>query len=108
MSGYMSACDTAPTPDRFCPQGVVQRQQLAMLLLRTLEGSSYIPPACNGPDPYGDVPAGDPFCAWVQEIKARNITLGCSGGNFCPLQPVSRATLSALLGRGFGFGLYAP
>jgi hypothetical protein len=108
MNGYMGACDAAPNPDLFCPEGPVQRRQIAMLLLRTIEGSSYTPPACAGPDPYGDVPAADAFCPWIQEIKSRGMTLGCGGGDFCPLAPVSRAAMTALVGRGFGLTLYAP
>jgi hypothetical protein len=108
MSGYLKACDAAPNPDLFCPEGAVQRQQLAVLLLRTIEGDgNYTPTGCAS-QPYDDVDISDPYCPWIQEIQVRGITLGCGGGNFCPLQPVSRAAVSALLGRGFGFELYAP
>ncbi len=108
LNGYMNACDTAPTPDLFCPDAPVQRQQLAMLILRTVEGSSYTPAGCAS-QPYLDVDIADPYCPWIQEIQTRGITLGCDlVGNYCPLEPVTRSAMAALLGRGFGLTLYAP
>ena len=76
-------------------------------LLRTLEGNGYFPPACAAP-PFLDVPAGDPYCAWIQELAARGVTGGCGGGNYCPGAPVTRGEMAAFLTRTFGRPVPAP
>ena len=79
------------------------RRQLAVLLLRTLEGGWYQPPPAVGQ--FADVPVADPFAPWIEEIARRGITAGCGGGLFCPDAAVDRDQAAVLLTRGFGLGL---
>ena len=80
----------------FCPLGTVTRDQAAVFLLATLEGSGYAPPACTTA-PFSDIPASSPFCPWVQELAHRGITGGCGSGKFCPADPNNRAQMAVFL-----------
>ena len=42
-------------------------------------------------------PITSPYCRWIKELVARGITGGCSGGNFCPGLPVTRAQMAVFL-----------
>jgi hypothetical protein len=85
----------------YCPSNPVNRQQMAVLLLKTLEGLGYVPPTCTVPT-FTDVPCDHPFAPWIYELVARNITAGCGGGNYCPLTPASRGQMATLVVRTFG------
>jgi subtilisin family serine protease len=85
----------------YCPSGFVSREQMAVFLLRTFEGSAYIPPGCTAP-PFADVPCSSPYAIWIQELAVRGITVGCGGGNYCPLQAVSRGEMAVFLVAMFG------
>ena len=85
----------------FCPQASVSREQMAVFLLRGVEGAGYSPPACASPT-FADVPCNAPFASWIYELAARGITSGCGGGNFCPTGAVSRGQMAVFLVRAFG------
>jgi hypothetical protein len=91
-AGVTSGC----APGLYCPAFPVTRGQMAIFLLRSREGSAYAPAACTTA-PFGDVPAGSPFCPWIRELVARGVTTGCGGGNFCPNGPVTRAEMAVFL-----------
>jgi hypothetical protein len=90
----------------FCPAGAVTREQMAVFVLRTLEPLSS-PPLCNVPV-FGDVPATSPFCPWIEELARRGVVGGCGGGNYCPLDPVTREQMSVFITVTFGLTLYGP
>jgi parallel beta-helix repeat protein len=81
----------------YCPAGLVPREQMAVFLLRTLLGSSYLPPACTTAV-FADVPCSSPFARWVNDLAARGIAGGCGGGNFCPSTAVTRGQMAVFLG----------
>jgi S-layer homology domain len=86
----------------YCPSASVTRAQMAVFLLRTLEGSGYTPPPCvPGQETFNDVPASSPFCPWIEELVRRGITSGCGGGNYCPSASVTRAQMAVFLVRTF-------
>jgi hypothetical protein len=90
----------------YCPGASVTRAQMAVFLLRTLEGSGYTPPPCvPGQETFKDVPASSPFCPWIEELVRRGITSGCGGGNYCPSASVTRAQMAAFLVRTFSICL---
>jgi hypothetical protein len=84
----------------YCPASPVTRAQMAVFLLTTLEGGSYVPPPATG-GVFTDVPAGDPFARWIEELARRGITGGCGGGNYCPDNPVSRGEMAVFLSTTF-------
>jgi hypothetical protein len=85
----------------FCPTDAVTRGQMAVFLLRTHDGSSYVPPACTTPT-FADVPCSSGFARWVDELAGRGITAGCGGGNYCPDVPVNRGQMAVFLVTTFG------
>jgi hypothetical protein len=80
----------------YCPGQPVTREQMAVFLLRTLEGPTYTPPACTTPS-FSDVPCSSPFAPWIEELVERGITAGCGGGLYCPVQAVSRGQMAVFL-----------
>jgi hypothetical protein len=85
----------------YCPTNAVNRQQMAVFLLKTLEGSGYTPPACTSPS-FSDVPCGHPFATWIYELVARGITAGCGGGFYCPLTNANRGQMATFIVKTFG------
>jgi len=75
---------------------------MAALLLKTLEGPAYVPPACVNPT-FDDVPCSNPFSIWINELALRGITGGCVGvgNNYCPGTPANRQQISAFLVKTF-------
>ena len=84
----------------YCPTDPVKRQQMAVLLLKTLEGPAYAPPACTVAT-FGDVPCASPFAPWIYDLVARNITGGCGGGNYCPADPATRGQMAVFMVKTF-------
>jgi hypothetical protein len=83
-------------PGLYCPRASVARDQMAVLLLRTLEASTYAPPPCATPA-FSDVPCANPFAAWVNELALRSIAGGCGGGLYCPGSAVTRGEMAVFL-----------
>jgi hypothetical protein len=103
--GITGGCSMSPL--NFCPEDTVLRQQMAVFLLKTLEGAAYTPPDCEGL--FGDVDCPDnPFADWIEELADREITGGCGGGNFCPTDPNTRGQMAVFLTKTFGLVLYGP
>jgi hypothetical protein len=79
----------------YCPDSSVTRAQMAVFLLKSKHGSTYLPPGCAGVFP--DVPCPSLFADWIEQLAAEGITGGCGSGNYCPDNPVTRAQMSAFL-----------
>src|SRR4029450_13424157 len=93
----------------YCPSASVTRAQMAVFLLRTLEGSGYTPPPCvPGQEMFNDVPASSGFCPWIEELARRGITGGCGGANYCPSASVDRAQMAVFLVRTFRSARWSP
>ena len=84
----------------YCPTDPVKRQQMAVLLLKTLEGPGYVPPACTVAS-FPDVPCSSAFAPWIYDLVARNITGGCGGGNYCPADPATRGQMAVFMVKTF-------
>jgi hypothetical protein len=85
---------------RYCPAAPVTREQMAVFLLKALDGAGFQPPGCTAPQ-FGDVPCTSPFATWVNELVARGITAGCTVDAYCPAAPVTRAQMAVFLVRTF-------
>jgi len=100
--GLIAGCATNPL--RYCPENAVTRAQMSVFLLRTLEGSSFTPPACvAGSEIFQDVPVSNIFCPWIEELSRRGITVGCSTTPplYCPGNPTNRAQMAIFTTRTF-------
>jgi hypothetical protein len=95
------------SPGNYCPDAAVSRDQMAVFLLLAREGAGYNPPACTAP-PFNDVPVSSPFCKWIRELVARNVTGGCGGGNYCPGASVTREQMAVFLLRTREGPAYVP
>jgi len=84
----------------YCPGNAVNRAEMSVFLLATLQGAGYQPPACTVPR-FLDVPCSTPFAPWINEIAARGITAGCGGGNFCPTLVVGRDQMAVFITQTF-------
>lgn len=103
LRGIVAGCGPGPT---YCPENPVLRQQMAVFLLKTLQGSTYVPPPCQGQFP--DVPCSNPFAPWIEDLYFRQIAAGCGGGNYCPTNATTRGQMAAFLVKTFGLQLYGP
>ena len=92
----------------YCPNNTVTRQQMAVFLLKALEGSAYDPPDCSGV--FDDVPCtpGTGFSDWIEELSDRSITSGCSVTPplYCPTNPNNRGQMAVFLTKTIGHLLY--
>jgi hypothetical protein len=79
----------------YCPASAATRAQMAVFLLKSLYGSSYVPPPAIGL--FLDVPVEDPFAPWIEKIYDLGVTAGCGGDNYCPASPVTRAQMAVFL-----------
>jgi hypothetical protein len=85
----------------YCPLSNVTRQQMAVFLLKSKHGSSYVPPPCTGD--FADVTCPSTFADWIEQLSAEGITGGCGGSNYCPSLPVRRDQMAAFLYNTFQF-----
>ncbi len=88
--------------DNYCPDNPVRRDQMAVFLLKTENGSSYVPPACAGVFEDVDCP-GNPFADWIEQLYADGITGGCSTTPllYCPSSSNTRGQMATFLVRTF-------
>jgi len=84
----------------YCPQGLVTREQMAVFIVRALEGD---PSAnyCNGVAPFNDVASTSWSCGHIKRLVELGITQGCGNGNYCPGNEVTREQMAAFLARAF-------
>ena len=85
----------------YCPDATVTRAQMAVFLLKTLNGSSYTPPAATGI--FEDVPVGAFAADWIENLYALNVTGGCSASPllYCPNNPNTRGQMAVFLTKTF-------
>ena len=84
----------------YCPEGVVNREQMAVFIVRALEGeptTNY----CAGVAPFMDVPSSAWSCRYIKRLAELNVTQGCGNGNYCPYDTVTREQMAAFLARAF-------
>ena len=100
--GVTSGCGNGS----FCRDSAVTRAQMAVFLLKAMNGAAYAPPACSGI--FADTPCPGPFTDWIEALAAEGITGGCGGGNYCPGEPVTRQQMAVFLLKSEHGAAYAP
>ena len=95
-------------PRRYCPEGTVTRDQMAVFLLRGKYGPTYAPPPVGDDTGFLDVPTTYWAAAWIKQLAAEGITSGCGGGNYCPAGAVTRAQMAVFLLRAKYGSSYSP
>jgi hypothetical protein len=83
----------------FCPTNPVRRDQMAVFLLKTEHGSTYVPPTCAGI--FTDVLCPSTFANWIERLAAEQITGGCGTGIYCPLNNNTRGQMAVFIVKTF-------
>lgn len=84
----------------YCPSELVTREEMAIFIVRTLEGNP-APNYCGGVSPYADVSPSSPYCGHIKRLKELNVTQGIGGGLYAPSANITREQMAAFLARGF-------
>jgi hypothetical protein len=80
----------------YCRDAAALRKQMAVFVLKSKEGSAYVPAPATGI--FADVPASDPFAPWIEDLYRRGVVAGCGAGpTYCPNQPVLRQQMAVYL-----------
>jgi hypothetical protein len=87
--------------NNYCPTATVTRKQMAPFLMKTLYGSSHVPPTPVGV--FTDVPVGNLFAPWIEELYQLGVTGGCVASplQYCPDNPNTRAQMAVFLVKTF-------
>jgi hypothetical protein len=91
----------------YCPAFTTTREQMSVFVLVAKEGAGYLPPACGAPL-FADVPAGNPFCRFIEELARRGVVSGCGGNNYCPASAVTREQMAIFVLRTLDPALNPP
>lgn len=86
-----------PANDRFCPEDVVTRQQMASFFVRALNLNP------REERPFGDVSSGNVHWKDIAALARSGITFGCNPPNntrYCPSQDVTRGQMASFIVRG--------
>jgi len=83
---------------RYCPEDYVTREQMAALIIRSVEGE---PPLnyCDTGVPFPDVTPDMFSCIYIQRLYELKITTGYSDGTYGPQNGVSREEMASFLVR---------
>jgi photosystem II stability/assembly factor-like uncharacterized protein len=98
--GITTGCATSPR--MYCPTASVTRAEMAVFLVRAKHGTGFVPPPATGI--FTDVPPGDAFAPWIEQLYNDGITTGCATGPlmYCPTASVTRGEMAVFLVRTFG------
>jgi subtilisin-like proprotein convertase family protein len=104
---YQAGITNGCSPGAFCPDNVVTRAQMAVLLERAIRGGASAQPTCTGTT-FTDVGPTTFACGWIEQLLLDGITTGCGNGAYCPGNPVSRTQMAIFLLRVKHGATYAP
>ena len=105
-AGVTGGCSI--TPLNYCPDNTVTRAQMAVFLLKSIHGSSYVPPAVGASTGFGDVPVDAFAAAFIKQLAVEGVTSGCGNGNYCPDATVTRAQMAIFLLKAKNGSSYTP
>jgi hypothetical protein len=106
-AGITGGCGTNPAA--YCPDQAVRRAEMAVFLVRGVNGPGYQPPAATG-TMFTDVPEDYPFAPWIEQLAREGISGGCatSPPAYCPEDTVTRAQMAVFLLRATHGAAYQP
>ena len=79
---------------------LINRAQMAVMLIKGLYGKTYVPPAATG-TVFTDVPKTLPLAAWIEQLARMQVTLGCTATTYCPNGTITRAEMAVFFSRQF-------
>ena len=83
----------------YCPANNVQRDSMAVFLIRAINETPVTP--CTGV--FLDVPPTHWACGYIERLVQLGITSGCTTNYYCPMNNVTRAQMSKFLVLAFNF-----
>ena len=97
LAGWGYFKGTECDPNRFCPEGPVDRWVMAVWLVRALGYT----PSSTGRSSFDDVSAREWWSPYAERIAQLEITIGCARAplRYCPDRPVTRGQLATFLVR---------
>ena len=97
--GITRGCGSDPL--RYCPEQNISRAEMAVFLVRILNGYDYVPPEATGI--FTDVPTSHWAAREIEQLYRDGITIGCGSSplRFCPDGSTTRAEIAAFLVRTF-------
>ncbi|MCK8601750.1 MopE-related protein [Desulfoferrobacter suflitae] len=86
---------------QYCPDQLVTRAEVAVLLGRARYGQDFQPQ--EGCGVFADVPGNHWAAGWIEQLYADGISAGCNADvpQYCPANPVTRGELAVFLVRVF-------
>jgi uncharacterized repeat protein (TIGR01451 family) len=91
----------------YCPDSTLDRAQMAVLMVRSMYGPFYVPPAATGI--FGDVVISDTDTTadYIEQLYRDGVVNGCSAAPllYCPNDLVNRAAMSKYLVNSLGIPL---
>jgi hypothetical protein len=71
---------------------------MAVFVLVSNDPAAPPPPASvAGAEQFTVVPAGNPFCRWIEDLANRGVVTGCAAGLYCPLNPATREQMAVFV-----------
>ncbi len=95
------------TDGTYQPEGLVSRSEMAVFLVRALDGSDLVPPK-PVEDPFPDVPVSHWASGWINRLKDLGITAGNADGTYQPEGQVNRAEMAVFLDRAIDGSAVVP
>jgi hypothetical protein len=89
---------TGCTPTTYCPANNVTRAQMAVYIIRSLEGDP-VAGYCGGVAPFTDVGGTHWACGHIKRLSELNISQGYPDGSYKPWKNVSRAEMAVYIVR---------
>ena len=86
---------TGCAPGKYCPTGLVSREQMASFLARALKLGGSAPDAFTDDETSIHEPN-------INLVAKAGVATGCGGGKYCPTANVTRGQMAAFLHRAFG------
>lgn len=80
----------------YCPGDPVNRASMSTFILRGEHGPAFQPPPATGAV-FSDVSTSTFLAKWIEAFSREGITTGCGNNNYCPTEPVNRASMSVFL-----------
>jgi hypothetical protein len=92
----------------YCPEESVTRAQMAVFLLKSIYGYTYMPPAIGSSTGFADVHLDQWAAPWIKQLALEGITNGCGSGNYCPNVNVTRSQMAVFLLKARYGSSYSP
>jgi len=86
--------------DYYCPNLIVTKEQLAIMLFNTKFGSFHYAPSATGLV-FDDVGANDFAAKWIEDLYNEGIITGCDANNYCPNEVITQDGLTNILNNAF-------